>query len=83
MVSTDATLSDLAVEDNAGAAITLTPTFTSGTTDYTAFVVNSVDEVTVIPTVNEGHATYEILDGSGTPLEDADPNEGDFQVALL
>ena len=82
VVSTDATLSDLAVEDNAGTAITLTPTFTSGTTDYTAFVVNSVDEVTVIPTVNEGHATYEILDGSGTPLEDADPNEGDFQVAL-
>ena len=82
MVSTDATLSDLAIKDNAGAAITLTPEFTSGTTDYTAFVVNSVDEVTLIPTVNEGHATYEIQDGSGTPLEDADPNEGDFQVAL-
>ena len=82
VVSTDATLSDLAIKDNAGAAITLTPAFTSGTTDYTAFVMNSVDEVTVIPTVNEGNATYEIQDGSGTLLEDADPNEGDFQVAL-
>ena len=82
VVSTDATLSDLAIKDNAGAAITLTPEFTSGTTDYTAFVVNSVDEVTLIPTVNEGNATYEIQDGSGTPLEDADLNEADFQVAL-
>ena len=82
VVSTDATLSDLAIEDNTDAAITLTPAFTSGTTDYTAFVMNSVDEVTVIPTVNEGNATYEIQDGSGTPLEDADPNEGDFQFAL-
>ena len=82
VVSTDATLSDLAVEDNAGAAITLTPTFTSTTTYYTAFAANSVDEVTVIPTVNEGNATYEILDGSGTVLVDADLNKADFQVAL-
>ena len=82
VVSTDATLSDLAVKDNAGAAITLTPTFTSGTTDYTAFVIDSVDEVTVIPTVNDSNARYEIQDGSGTALVDADPNENDFQFAL-
>ena len=78
-VFADATLSDLELKDDGGAAITLTPAFASGTTDYAAA---GVDEVTIIPTVNESNATYEIQDGSGTVLVDADPNEDDFQVAL-
>ena len=80
--SDDATLSDLELEDNSGTAITLTPTFASGTTTYTANVVNSVDEITVTPTVNESNATYEIQDNSGTALTDADTNTTGFQVDL-
>ena len=36
----DATLSGLAVTDDADDAITLTPTFASGTTEYRAWVTN-------------------------------------------
>ncbi len=81
-LSTDATLSDLALEDNTGTAITLTPTFVSATTSYTAMVANSVDEITIAPTVNESNAEYEIQDGTGTELTDADLNTTGFQVAL-
>ena len=40
-------------------AITLSPTFATGTTSYTASVANSVDEITVLPTTNDGDATIE------------------------
>ena len=84
--SDDATLSGLELNDDGGAdggaAVTLTPAFASVTTDYAGSVASGVDEITIIPTVNESHATYEIQDGSGTGLVDADANEGDFQVAL-
>ena len=63
-------------------AITLSPsTFVSSTTSYTASEANDVDEITVLPTVNESNATYEIQDGDGTALVDADSATG-FQVAL-
>ena len=81
-LSTDATLSDLELEDNTGTAITLTPTFVSGTTSYTAMVANSVDEITIAPTVNDSNAEYEIQDSGGTALTDADSNTTGFQVAL-
>ena len=84
--SEDATLSGLELNDDGGddvgAAVTLTPAFASVTTDYAGSVASGVDEITIIPTVNESNATYEIQDGSGTGLVDADANEGDFQVAL-
>ena len=80
-LSTDATLSVLDLEENDGTTITLSPTFASGTTTYTAMVANAVDEITIIPTVNESNATYEIQDGDGTPLVDATGTTG-FQVAL-
>ena len=82
-VSTDATLSGLALKNAADdSAITLSPsTFVSTTTSYTADVANDVDEITVLPTVNESNATYEIQDGDGTALVDADSATG-FQVAL-
>ena len=82
VASTDATLSDLELEDNTGTAITLTPTFVSATTSYTASEANSVDEITIVPTVNDSNAEYEIQDGTGTALTDADAMEADFQVAL-
>ena len=82
-LSTDATLSDLELEDNTGTAITLTPSpFVSTTTSYTAMVANSVDEITIAPTVNDSTAAYEIQDSGGTALTDADSNETGFQVAL-
>ena len=81
-LSDDATLSDLELENNSGTAITLSPTFASGTTTYTALVANAVDEITIIPTVNESNATYEIQDGDGTALTDADTNTTGFQVDL-
>ena len=81
-LSNDATLSDLDLENNSGTGIALSPTFASGTTTYTAMVVNAVDEITIIPTVNESNATYEIQDSDGTALTDADSGEDDFQVDL-
>ena len=81
-LSTDATLSGLALQDASdNSAITLSPTFVSGTTSYTASEANDVDEITVLPTVNESNATYEIQDGDGTALVDADSATG-FQVDL-
>ena len=59
--STDATLSALALKDGS-TAITLSPGFSSTTTSYTASVANAVDEITIVPEVNESNATYEIQD---------------------
>ena len=81
-LSTDATLSDLDLFDNNGNTITLSPTFMPGTTSYTMLVDNSVDEITIFPENNDANATYEIQDGSGTALVDADSGEDDFQVTL-
>ena len=80
--STDATLSGLELKDDAGSAITLTPAFASVTTDYAAAAATGVDEITIIPAVTYSNATYEIQNGSGTGLVDADSNENDFQVPL-
>ena len=82
VASTDDDLIGLELQHRDGAVIALSPTFASGTTDYTASVVNGVDVVTVIPTVSHSHATYEITDGSGTALDDADLDADRFQVAL-
>ena len=80
--SHDATLSGLELKDDGGSAITLAPAFAQGTPGYTAPVEPGVNEVTIIPTVSDSNATYEVQDGSGTALVDADSNEADFQVAL-
>ena len=80
--STDATLSDLDLAENDGTAITLSPTFAPATTSYTAAVANTVDEITIAPTVNDSNAEYEIQDSGGTALTDADSNTTGFQVAL-
>ena len=81
-LSTDATLSDLELEDNSNTDITLTPTFASATTTYTANVVNSVDEITITPSVNDSNATYEVQNNSGTALTDSDTGTAGFQVDL-
>ena len=81
-LSTDATLSGLALKDGS-TAIELTPsTFVATTTSYTAAVANAVDEITIVPTVNDDNAAYEIQNSGGTALTDADSNADDFQVDL-
>ena len=81
-LSTDATLSALTITDVSSNSIALVPNFDAATTDYTAPVANDVDEVTIVPTVNDSSATYEIQDASGNALTDADGLASDFQVAL-
>ena len=81
--STDATLSGLALENpDDSSAIALDPAFATATESYTAAVVNAVDEISIIPTVNESNATVEYLDADDTALTDADTAEDDFQVDL-
>ena len=81
--STDATLRSLTLEDASDdSAITISPTFTSGTTSYTASVDNDVDEITINPTVNESNATVEYLDSSDTAITDADSGKTGQQVSL-
>ena len=79
--STDATLSDLELQDGDGNSVSLTPSFASTTTSYTANVANGVDEITIKPTSNSS-ATFAYLDGSDMALTDADAMEDDFQVSL-
>ena len=78
--STDATLSDLVVNDGT-TDLTLTPTFASGMYTYTASVVNAVAQVTVTPTKNDSGATIEYLDASDMTLDDAGTDAG-HQVAV-
>ena len=70
--STDATLSDLALEEGGGNEITLTPPFVTGTKSYTALVANSVSSITLTPTVNDANATVEYLDASDASITDTD-----------
>ena len=79
-ISTDATLSGLAVKDGS-TDVKLTPTFASGTTSYAASVANAVAEVTVTPTKNHARATIEYLNASDMTLADAGTAAGQ-QVVL-
>ena len=87
--SSDATLSALALSEG-----TLSPTFSSAQTSYTATVGNAVSRITVTPTTNFegsedfaridfGGATVAYLDGNDSPLTDADTSSpGTFEVNL-
>ena len=71
--STDATLSGLALADNNGTAVALTPSlFVSTTKDYTADVANGVTSITLTPTVNDSNAAVEYLDASDAAITDTD-----------
>ena len=81
--STDATLSALVLQDASdNSVLTLDPTFDAATLEYTATVADGVDEITIIPTLNDTGASYEIQDGDGTALTDADTSQDDFQVSV-
>ena len=79
-ISTDATLSGLAVNDGS-TDVTLTPTFASGTTSYTASVANAVAELTVTPTTTDDGAAIKYLNASDMTLADAGTAAGQ-QVVL-
>ena len=80
--STDASLSDLELQDTSDdSVITLTPTFATATTSYTAMVANGVDEILVAPTTNHDGATVEFLDSGDNAITDANAAEGQ-QIAL-
>ena len=81
-LSTDATLSALALEDFDGDPITLNETFASNLLTYTASVTNADTQIDVLPTRSDANATIEYLDGDGVALPDADPDLNNFQVDL-
>ena len=81
-VSTDATLSALAVNDGSR-DLTLRPGFASGMYAYAASVASTVAEVTVTPTKNDSGATIVWLDGSDMTLADANASETGQQVTLV
>ena len=65
--STDATLSSLTIDSG-----TLSATFASGTTSYTASVINGVTSLTVIPTSNGGSVKINgatATSGQGLPVD--------------
>ena len=81
--SDDSTLSDLVLEDASDdSQIMLAPEFFAYTTFYNTNVGNYVDEITAIPTVNEGNATYVLIGADGAELTDADTLQDNFQVSL-
>ena len=79
--STDATLSDLVVNDGSS-DLALNPTFASDEYTYTASVGTDVAEVTVTPTLNDTGATIEYLDGDDATLDDANISDDPHQVAV-
>ena len=80
--SDDTTLSALELADSDGSAVALSPVFASGTSTYTASVVNAVGRVTVTPTTTDANATVDFLDGSDGARTDADTGTDGFQVDL-
>ncbi len=78
----DATLSGLALHDGAN-ELTLTPTFSSGTTSYAASVGDAVSQITVTPTKSDADASVEYLDASDGAISDADGMASGQQVALV
>ena len=74
------TLSALVVNDG-NVDLTLTPTFVSGTTTYTAMVASTVAEVTVTAMTTNSGESIEYLDGDDATLDDAGTAAG-HQVAV-
>ena len=73
IVSSDATLSGLSLEDASnGSAIALSPGFSSGHLDYSASVGFPVSQVTVIPTKNDVGASIRYLNDNDEELGDGD-----------
>ncbi|MDF2043827.1 MULTISPECIES: autotransporter domain-containing protein [unclassified Pantoea] len=79
--SSDATLSGLSLS-----ASTLSPSFSSGTSSYSASVANSVTSVTVTPVVSESHATVTVNGAavaSGSASQSISLDTGSNTVSVL
>ena len=81
-VSTDAVLSDLALEDGDGKAIRLYEAFAPETAAYTVSVANAVARITVLPTPRDDGAGVAYLDADGMPIDDAADSVDGMQVDL-
>ena len=79
--SDDATLSDLVLNDGTN-YLTLTPTFASGMTSYTAEVAYTIDQLTLTPTKSDSNADVEYLDDDDKTIADADGMTEGQQVDL-
>ena len=79
--SDDATLSDLVLNDGTN-DLTLTPTFASGMTSYTAEVAYTIDQLTLTPTKSDSNADVEYLDDDDKTIADADTVTTGQQVDL-
>ena len=89
LVSSDATLSAMALTDPSSNNVPLDPTFASSVESYTAtvesytaMVANAVDRIAVEPTKNDPYATIVYLDSENAELSDADDNTPEFDFAL-
>ena len=81
-VSTDPTLSALAV-GNGGTELSFDhPSFATEKTTYYLSVANGVDELTVAPTTTDDGATVVFADGSGTAITDRDGNTEALDASL-
>ena len=81
--ATDATLSALALVNNNGATITLTPGFLTGTKSYTAMVAMGVSSITLTPAVNEPNATVAYLNASDAAITDTDTSTPALDAPLV
>ena len=80
-ISNDATLSALTISSG-----TLTPSFSSGTTSYTASVSNGTSSVTVTPTRNNANATITVNGSSvssGSPSGSISLNVGSNTITVV
>ena len=77
----DATLSGLVLNDGTN-DLTLTPTFATDTTSYTASVGDAVSQITVTPTKSDTDASVEYLDAKDAAITDADGTATGQQVDL-
>ena len=78
----DASLRGLALADNDGNAISLSPVFASGVTAYDALAAYTVSRITVTPTRSAADAEIGYLDGDDNALTDTDTDADGFQVNL-
>ncbi|MGO4271877.1 beta strand repeat-containing protein, partial [Paenibacillus sp. TAF58] len=81
ILSNDSTLSGLIIT-----ASTLKETFASGTTAYTADVLNAINSITITPTVNESHATVTVNNTnviSGQPSGSLGLTVGNNNITVL
>ena len=81
--SNDATLSDLAITDDASNSVALSPAFAAGTTGYTASVSSATQEITVTPETSNDGASVQFLNAGDNAITDADTIADGMQVALV